>query len=128
MGLKREPPRCGPFASSGMPRSNTTPRRTACAAARRHSAVMKLTVPSSSASPQRPQLLTRAPTARKSVTVPPQSPARPSPGDLLAFLAEEVDVQALQLAAADLPVAARVAFVLLVVVAVTLEVLVPGVV
>ena len=60
------PPVCGPSSSNGMPRSNTLPVRTRRAAATKRSGVIRLVVPRSSSAPQRPQLLSRSPTARKS--------------------------------------------------------------
>ena len=53
----RPPPGCGPPAPNGMPRSNTLPVLMRPPAATILSGVMRLTVPRSSSSPQRPQLL-----------------------------------------------------------------------
>ena len=59
-GLTRpKAPVCGPLPSRGSSRENTLPARTSDADSRIFSGVMKLSVPTSSSSPQRPQLLKR---------------------------------------------------------------------
>src|SRR5689334_3619767 len=57
----------GPDDPKSTPNGNTLPRSTKLAASATLSAVMKFSVPSSSASPQRPQLRTSSATRRKSV-------------------------------------------------------------
>lgn len=58
---------CGPAEPKSAPRANTLPCFTRDAASATLSAVMKFSVPSSSASPHRPQLQTSWATRRKSV-------------------------------------------------------------
>src|SRR5690242_7126529 len=58
---------CGPDAPKSTPSGNTFPCRTRLAAWATFSALMKFDVPSSSSSPQRPQLLTSRAARRKSV-------------------------------------------------------------
>ena len=63
-GFVRNPPGPnGPSLSNGMPRSNVLPVRTACTARTRLSGVTKLSVPISSSSPHRPQLLSSLPSS-----------------------------------------------------------------
>src|SRR3954471_3573176 len=54
------PPICGPFSSSGNDRENRLPVRTHAAPRRTAASSTRLSVPSSSASPHRPQLETCA--------------------------------------------------------------------
>ena len=53
--VRRRHPFCGPSMSNRCDSEKLAPRRTSPAAARRRSSVMKLTVPSTSSSPHRPQ-------------------------------------------------------------------------
>src|SRR5882757_6273548 len=70
---------CGPDEPKSTPSGNTLPCLTRLAASATFSAVMKFSVPSSSASPQRPQLRTSSAIRRKSLMLAIGQPLRSSP-------------------------------------------------
>ena len=67
-------PSCGPFRSSGIPSGMRRPVPTSAAACRTTWSVMKLSVPISSCSPQRPQLQTRLAISSNSIIMLPSGP------------------------------------------------------